>query len=125
MSSDGFGPMAPQRPSGKPLPRPARLTPEISESILKSLQQRTGATNGTSEWVTGLSELESEILSAQEDATPVPSAAPVIDMVTEIEKLFDHFTKYAYEFNKSMNFSGPQLEVERPAHVKAGDPRHG
>src|SRR4030095_16061693 len=56
---------------------------------------------------------------------PAYEGPPIVDMVHEIEKLFDHFTRYSYEFNKSMNFAGPQLEVERPVHVKAGDPRYG
>src|SRR5262249_52339676 len=122
MSSDGYGAGDPQRPQGKPPPRQARLTPEISESILKSLTDRTGPGRSTDEWVTGLGQADEGADSAARTAY---ETQPVVDMVQAVEKLFDLFTKYAFEFNKAMNFTGPTLDVERPVHVKAGDPRYG
>jgi hypothetical protein len=122
MSNDDFD--TTQNP-GKPKRSPSS---EISEALLKSLKPRAG--KGTTKWLADLTqealeEPQSDPGASGAAGTQAEPAVQAPDVVTMVDKLFDLFTGYSFEFNRSVAGKGFFVDVERPSFQKAGDARYG
>ncbi|HEY9869463.1 MAG TPA: hypothetical protein V6D08_09890 [Candidatus Obscuribacterales bacterium] len=122
MSNDDFD--TTQNP-GKPKRSPSA---EISEALIKSLKPRAG--KGTTKWLADLTqealeEPQSDPVAGGAAGTRAEPAVQAPDVVTMVDKLFDLFTGYSFEFNRSVAGKGFFVDVERPAFQKAGDARYG
>jgi len=98
---------------------------EMKEAVLKSLKPRAG--KGTTKWLAEITQEALEEPSAASAGVPEQAAppAPAVDMMTMVDKLFDVFTGYSFEFNRSVGSRELNVDVERPTLRKAGDARYG
>jgi hypothetical protein len=104
-----------------PIGKTAKPSPEMVERALKSLKQSAG--RGTTDWLANLKALveESTPLAENPNVSLAETARIAgIDMVHEVDKLFDLFTQYAYEFNRSAAGAGQNIDVDRPVHLTVG-----
>ncbi len=113
--------------SNNPAKSKRSASSEITDAVLKSLKPRSG--KGTTKWLTDITQEALEEPSAgspsAQGSEPASPPAAATDMVTMVEKLFDLFTGYSFDFNKSVGSKDLNVDIERPTFRKAGDPRFG
>src|SRR5262249_20284721 len=97
---------------------------EITDAVLKSLKPRAG--KGTTKWLAEVTQEAMEEPSAPSlQARQEPPPQPAVDMMTMVDKLFDFFTGYTFELNRSVGSRDLNVDIERPTLRKGGDPRSG
>lgn len=89
---------------------------ELSKQILGSLRSFAG--EETQRWILNLDDLE-----VKQEAQGVAVADTIQDMtsVNLIDKIFDDFQRYAFEFNKKSP-AEPFIQCERPVSTKTSSP---
>jgi hypothetical protein len=50
---------------------------------------------------------------------------PALNMIQLVDQLFDAFTELTFDYHKAASARPDAVKIERPVHVKAGDPRYG
>lgn len=98
---------------------------DINEQLLRSLKSRAG--QGTTNWMADLAQTALDESPEAASADHEEKAAPreVHDMVSVVDKIFDHFTEYIYDFNRSVAGTDLSVNCDRPMMVREGDQRFG